>query len=372
VTVPLLDLKAQYAPLRHDLLEAMTRVADSQRFIMGPEVEAFEREVAAVVDVEHAIGVSSGTDALIVALMALGIGPGDEVVTSPFSFFATAGSIVRVGATPVFADIDPTTFNLDIVAATRACTARTKALMPVHLFGQAADMSAVLALADEYKLGVIEDAAQAIGASDHGGLVGSIGNVGCFSFFPSKNVGAFGDAGLVTTNDAPLARKMRLLRNHGMEPKYFHAMVGGNFRLDAIQAAVLRVKLPHLASWTEGRRANAQRYRQMFATAGLEGAVRLPAERPDRRHIYNQFVVRVPDRDALKAHLEREGVGTEIYYPVPFHLQACFAKLGYRKGDFPHAEQAAAEVLALPIYPELTTDQQQYVVDRIADFYRPS
>ncbi|MEZ5286809.1 MAG: nucleotide sugar dehydrogenase [Vicinamibacterales bacterium] len=307
MTVPLLDLQAQYRPLREPLLEALARVADSQRFIMGPEVEAFEREVADVIDVRHAIGVSSGTDALLAALMALDIGPGDEVVTSTFSFFATAGSIARVGARPVLVDIDPETFNMDVVAAARACTAKTRALMPVHLFGQAADMSAVLALADEYTLKVIEDAAQAIGASDHGGRVGGIGNLGCFSFFPSKNLGGFGDGGLVTTNDDRLAHKVRLLRNHGMEPKYFHALVGGNFRLDAIQAAVLRVKLPHLAGWTEGRRANAARYRQLFTDAGLTDTVGLPSERPDRHHIYNQFVVRVPDRDRLKSHLDQQG-----------------------------------------------------------------
>jgi len=370
VTVPLLDLQAQYAPLRQPLLDALTRVADSQRFIMGPEVEAFEREVAAVVDVTHAIGVSSGTDALVAALMALGIGPGDEVVTSTFSFFATAGSIARVGAKPVLVDIDPESFNMDVVAATRACTARTKALMPVHLFGQSADMSAVVALAYEYDLKIIEDAAQAIGATDHGGTVGGLGNLGCFSFFPSKNLGGFGDAGLVTTNDDALAHKVRLLRNHGMEPKYFHKTIGGNFRMDAIQAAVLRVKLPHLASWTEGRRANAARYRQLFADAGLTGTVTLPVERPDRYHIYNQFVVRVPDRDGLKRHLDAVGVGTEIYYPVPFHRQECFAGLGYQAGDFPQAERAAAEVLALPIYPELTPDQQAYVVEQIAAYYR--
>jgi dTDP-4-amino-4,6-dideoxygalactose transaminase len=371
VTVPLLDLQAQYLPLRQPLLDALIRVADSQRFIMGPEVEAFEREVAAVVDVRHAIGVSSGTDALLAALMALGIGPGDEVVTSTFSFFATAGCIARVGAKPVLVDIDPETFNIDVVAATRACTARTKALMPVHLFGQSADMSAVLALADEYNLKVIEDAAQAIGASDHGGKVGGIGNLGCFSFFPSKNLGGFGDAGLVTTNDDHLAHEVRLLRNHGMEPKYFHKTVGGNFRLDAIQAAVLRVKLPHLAGWTEGRRANAARYRQLFLDAGLDGTVQLPSERPDRFHIYNQFVIRVADRNALKQHLDAASVGTEIYYPVPFHLQECFASLGYKQGDFPMAEQAADEVLALPIYPELSAEQQYFVVEQIAAHYRP-
>ncbi len=369
MTVPLLDLQAQFAPIRQPILDAIARVADSQRFIMGPEVEAFEREVALVTDTKHAIGVSSGTDAVLAALMALGVGPGDEVVTSTFSFFATAGCIARLGARPVLVDIEPDSFNMDIVAAARACTAKTRVLLPVHLFGQSADMSAVLALADEYKLKVIEDAAQAIGASDHGGVVGGIGDLGCFSFFPSKNLGAFGDAGLVTTNNDALAHRVRLLRNHGMEPKYFHAIVGGNFRLDALQAAVLRVKLPHLPAWTEARRANAARYRQMFADAGLTSVVVMPAERPDRRHVYNQFVIRVPDRDGLKRHLEANGVGTEIYYPVPFHLQECFAYLGYKPGAFPHAEKAAAEVLALPIYPELKPEQQQYVVDQIAAYF---
>jgi dTDP-4-amino-4,6-dideoxygalactose transaminase len=370
VVVPFLDLGPQYKNLRQPLVDALTRVADSQRYIMGPEVDAFEREVAAVVDVRHAIGVSSGTDALLAALMALGVGPGDEVVTSPFSFFATAGSVVRLGATPVFADIEPESFNIDVAAAARACTARTKALMPVHLFGQSADMSAVLALADEFHLPVIEDAAQAIGATDHGGTVGGIGQIGCFSFFPTKNLGAFGDAGLVTTNSDALADRVRHLRNHGMEPKYVHHFVGGNFRLDAIQAAVLRVKLPHLAEWTATRRANAARYRRLFAEAGLDAVVRLPIERPDRHHIYNQFVVRVPDRDALKAHLDACGVGTEIYYPIPLHLQPCFAGLGWKAGALPHAERAAAEVLALPIYPGVAADQQRYVVDQIAAFYR--
>ncbi len=369
VNVPLLDLQAQYRPLRDQFIDALTRVADSGRFIMGPEVDQFEQEVAAAIDVKHAIGMSSGTDALVAALMAMCIGPGDEVVTSTFSFFATAGSIARVGARPVLVDIDPETFNMDVVAAAGACTTRTRALMPVHLFGQAADMSAVLALADEYKLQVIEDAAQAIGAGDHGGRVGGIGNLGCFSFFPSKNLGGFGDAGLVTTNDDALAHKVRLIRNHGMEPKYYHSLIGGNFRIDAIQAAVLRVKLPHLPAWTEGRRRNAARYRTLFAEAGLTGTIGLPKEWPDRYHIYNQFVIRAPKRDALKAHLEAAGIGTEIYYPVPFHQQACFASLGYKAGDFPHAERAAAEVLALPIYPELSADQQSYVVEQIASFY---
>ncbi|MDP1571657.1 MAG: DegT/DnrJ/EryC1/StrS family aminotransferase [Vicinamibacterales bacterium] len=370
MNVPLLDLKAQYAPLRSDLLDAVTRVADSQQFIMGPEVEAFEREIALVTDTTYALGVSSGTDALLLALMALDIGPGDEVVTSTFSFFATAGCIARVGAKPVLVDIDPETFNIDPVAAARACTRRTKALLPVHLFGQSADMSAILALADEFKLKVIEDAAQAIGTREHGGVVGGIGHIGCFSFFPSKNLGGFGDGGLVSTNNHELARRMRLLRNHGQEPKYYHHLIGGNFRLDALQAAVLRVKLPHLAGWTEARRANAARYRKLFAEADVP-EITLPVDRGgDGYHIYNQFVIRAPRREELRAHLTAAGIGTEVYYPVPFHLQQCFAHLNYKAGDFPHAEKAAAEVLALPIYPELTDGQQAYVVDRIRAFYR--
>jgi dTDP-4-amino-4,6-dideoxygalactose transaminase len=370
VSVPLLDLTAQYAPLRQEILAAIARVCDSQRFIMGPEVEALERELAGLLDAEHAIAVSSGTDALLVALMALGIGPGHEVITPTFSFFATAGCIARLGARPALADIDPKTFNVDPGSIVKAITPQTRAIMPVHLFGQSADMSAMLAIADEFNLKVIEDAAQAIGARDHGGLVGGIGNLGCFSFFPSKNLGAFGDAGLVTTNDDRLAARARLLRTHGAEPKYFHKAVGGNFRLDAIQAAVLRVKLPHLAGWTERRRANAARYRTMFAAAGLDGMVELPFER-DGYHIYNQFVVRVPERDRLRRHLADAGIGTEIYYPVPFHLQECFAFLGHKAGDFPAAEAAAASVLALPIYPELTDAQQAAVVESFAAFYKP-
>jgi dTDP-4-amino-4,6-dideoxygalactose transaminase len=370
VTVPLLDLHAQHDPLRDELVAALTRVADSQRFIGGPEVEAFEREVAETLEVSHAVGVSSGTDALLVALMALGISSGDEVITPTFSFFATAGSIARLGARPVLADVDPKTFTLDPGSVVKAITPQTRAIMPVHLFGQSTDMSAMLAIADEFHLKVIEDAAQAIGARDHGGLVGGIGDLGCFSFFPSKNLGAFGDAGLVTTNSADLAHRARLLRNHGMEPKYSHRMVGGNFRLDAIQAAVLRVKLPHLRAWTEGRRTNAARYRTLFADRSLTGTVILPFER-DGYHIYNQFVIRVPDRDGLKRHLDSREIGTEIYYPVPFHLQECFAYLGYKPGDFPAAEAAAASVLALPIYPELTEAQQAEVVDAIKAFYLP-
>jgi dTDP-4-amino-4,6-dideoxygalactose transaminase len=368
MSVPLLDLEAQYRPLREDILAAVTRVCDSQRFIMGPEIDALERELSAQLGVTHAIAVSSGTDAILLALMALGIKPGDEVVTTTFSFFATAGAIVRVGATPVLVDIDPVTFNIDPEQAARAITPRTKAIMPVHLFGLAADMDPLMAAAARAGIPVVEDAAQAIGSSYKSRPLGTIGAFGCFSFFPSKNLGAFGDAGLLTTEDAALAERAKLLRTHGMKPKYYHHLVGANFRMDALQAAVLRVKAPHLAGWTEGRRANAARYRQLFRDAALDGAVTLPVEPPDRTHIFNQFVIRTPDRDGLKKHLDAQGIGNEIYYPVPFHMQPCFADLGYREGAFPHAERAARESLAIPVYGELTLAQQETVVSAIGQF----
>lgn len=368
--VPLLDLQAQYRPLREALLAAVTRVCDSQRCILGDEVVALEHELASALGVAHALGVSSGTDALVAALMALEIGPGDEVITPTFSFFATAGSVVRVGARPVFVDIDPATFNLDLDAVARAITPRTRAVMPVHLYGQAVDMAALTAITAPRGIPIIEDAAQAIGARDRDRCVGGLGAVGCFSFYPTKNLGAFGDGGLVTTNDARLAERLRLLRDHGQHPKYHHALVGGNFRLDAIQGAVLRVKLPHLPSWTEGRRTNAARYRALFAEAGLADRLGLPFERPDAYHIYNQFVIRVPERDRVRAHLTTQGVGTEIYYPVPFHRQACFAALGHDVTAFPHADAAAAQVLALPIFAELTAAQQARVVETIGEALR--
>jgi dTDP-4-amino-4,6-dideoxygalactose transaminase len=368
VQVPLLDLQAQYAPLRDDLLEAVTRVCDSQRFILGPEVDALEAALASMLEVEHAIGVSSGTDAVLIALMALGVGAGDEVITSTYSFFATAGCVARLGATPVLVDIDPETFNLDPTAVARAITSRTKAIVPVHLYGQSADMRALVSAASHKAIPIVEDAAQAIGAKYQGRFVGGIGAIGCFSFFPSKNLGAFGEGGLVTTTDAAHADRLRMLRNHGMAPKYYHQIIGGNFRLDALQGAVLRTKLPHLASWTNLRRRNAARYRQLFADAGLLDRVTLPVEHADGFHIYNQFVIRVANRDALMKHLAAHGIGTEIYYPVPFHLQECFAYLGHIRGQFPHAEAAAATSLALPIYAELTEGQQAYVVDSIAAF----
>jgi len=370
--VPLLDLQAQYAPLRDSVMAALARVCDSQRFIMGPEVDGLERELEAMLGMRHAVTVSSGTDALLLALMTLDIKSGDEVVTTPFSFFATAGCIVRVGARPVLVDIDPATFNIDAARIADAITPRTKAIMPVHLFGASADMDEISAIADRAGVPVIEDAAQAIGATYKSRPVGGIGALGCFSFFPSKNLGAFGDAGLLTTNDDTLAERARLLRTHGMQPKYYHHLIGGNFRMDALQAAVLRVKAPHLDRWTEGRRRNAERYRVLFRDAGVSSAIALPHDPVDRRHIYNQFVIRTPERDALKAHLDREGIGNEIYYPVPFHLQPCFVDLGYRRGAFPHAERAAEESLAIPIYGELTDAQQRTVVSTIAQFVQHS
>jgi len=365
--VPLLDLDAQYRPLRDALLAAMTRVADSQRFIMGPEIDALEHELAAMLGIRHAVAVSSGTDALLLALMALDIKAGDEVVTPTFSFFATAGAVVRVGARPVLVDIDPATFNLDPAQTAAAITSKTKAIIPVHLFGLCADLDPIMDVASRAGIPVVEDAAQAIGASYKARSAGGIGAFGCFSFFPSKNLGAFGDAGLLTTNDDALADRARLLRTHGMQPKYYHHVVGGNFRMDALQAAVLRVKAPHLAAWTQGRRRNAERYRTLFRNAGLDAIV-LPQEPAGYGHIFNQFVIRTPERDALKRHLDDLKIGNEIYYPVPFHLQPCFADLGYRRGAFPHAERAADESLAIPIYGELTAEQQETVVSSIAEF----
>ncbi len=364
--VPLLDLQGQYRPLRDELLAAIARVCDSQRFIGGPEVDAFEREIAEHLRVPHAVGLSSGTDAILVALMALDIHPGDEVIVPTFSFFATAGCVSRLGAIPKLVDIDPVTYNIDPVAAAAAVTARTRAIIPVHLYGQCADMDPILELAQRFGLEVIEDAAQAIGSRYKGKTAGSMGRAGCFSFFPSKNLGAFGDAGLLTTTDEAFAREVRLLRNHGAEPKYFHKRIGGNFRLDALQAAVLRVKLPHLDRWSAMRRANADRYDALFRESAAADRVSLPARAPDRNHIFNQYVIRVRNRDAVRARLDAAGIGSEIYYPVPFHLQECFASLGYRAGDFPVAEAAAAETLALPIYGELTEAQQREVVAAIA------
>jgi dTDP-4-amino-4,6-dideoxygalactose transaminase len=364
--VPLLDLQGQYGPLRDEILAAIARVCDSQRFIGGPEVEGLEREIGQYLAVPHAVGLSSGTDALLVALMALGIGAGDDVIVPTFSFFATAGCVSRLGATPILVDIDPATFNISPEAAEAAVTPRTRAIIPVHLYGQCADMDPLIDLARRHRLAVVEDAAQAIGATYKDRRAGAMGDAGCFSFFPSKNLGAFGDAGLLTTTAEGLAHEVRLLRNHGAEPKYFHHRIGGNFRLDALQAAVLRVKLPHLDRWTALRRANADRYDALFHESAAASRVTLPRRAPDRTHIFNQYVIRVPHRDAVRTRLDAAGIGTEIYYPVPFHLQECFAHLGYGPGDFPHAEAAANETLALPIYGELTEGQQADVVRAVS------
>ena len=366
-SVPLLDLQGQYQPLRGEILAAIERVCDSQRFVMGPEVEGLERELAAALEVREAIGVSSGTDALLVAMMALGIGPGDEVVTTTYSFFATAGCIARLGARPVLVDIDPVTYNIDPAAVAAAIGPRTRAVIPVHLYGCSAAMEELLAAAARAGVPVIEDAAQAIGARYQGRPVGGLGTLGCFSFFPSKNLGAFGDGGLVTTNDPALAERVRLLRNHGAERGYYHKFIGANFRLDALQAAVLRVKLPHLPAWSEGRRRNASRYRELLAPVVERGLVALPVEPAGCHHIYNQFIVRVPRRDQVKASLEARRIGTQIYYPVPFHLQECFAYLGHRRGEFPHAEAAADQTLSLPVFGELTDDHLRYVAEALTE-----
>ena len=366
--IPLLDLKAGYAPLREEIRAAIDRVVESQIFINGSEVEGLEEEVAVYSQCRYGIGVSSGTDALLAALMAIDIQPGDEIITSPYTFFATAGTIWRLGAKPVFVDIDPQTYNMDTSPTgglEAAITPRTKAIMPVHLYGQMTEMDPLMEIAAKHNLTVIEDAAQAIGAEYKGRRAGSIGHLGCFSFFPSKNLGGFGDGGMVTANDEALAERVRLLRGHGAFPKYYHKFVGGNFRLDALQAAVLRVKLKHLDSWSAGRQRNAAVYRELFAQAGLS-QVGLPVEAPHRRHIYNQFVIRVPHRDELIAHLKKNNIGNEIYYPVPLQLQECFASLGHQRGDFPASERAANETIALPIYPELSDADKARIVEVIS------
>ena len=386
IQVPLLDLKPQYRALKAEIDAAIEQVCDSQAFILGPGVRELEASVAAYSGCRHGIGMSSGTDALLAALMALDIGPGCGVLTTPYTFFATAGTIARAGARPIFVDIDPGTFNLDAaqLAAVlqRDCTASSeglrhrtsgvivKAIMPVHLYGQMVDMNPAMQLAKQHGLRVIEDAAQAIGSADgEGRRACSIGDIGCLSFFPTKNLGAFGDAGMCVTNDEALAKRLAMIRVHGMEPKYYHQLVGGNFRIDELQAVVLNIKLKHLDDWTRRRQENACFYYGAFDRAGLKSVVTLPPALPGVRHIYNQFIIRAPRRDALKAHLTEAGVGSEIYYPVPLHLQECFADLGHHKGDFPESERAALETLALPIFPELSEVQLQYVVDTIARFY---
>ncbi len=378
-TVPLLDLKPQYATIKIEIQEAINRVCDSQYFIMGPEVAALEEELAAYCQTEFALGVSSGTDALLLAMMALDITAGDEVITTPYTFFATAGCVARLGAKAVFVDIDPHTFNIDPAKIEAAITPHTKAIIPVHLYGQCADMDPIMDIAARHSLHVIEDAAQAIGAEYKNRRAGSLGHIGCFSFFPSKNLGAFGDGGAVTTNDPDLAERMRVLRVHGGQPKYYHKFVGGNFRLDALQAAVVRVKLKYLDDWTAARQRNAARYNQLFADdsrlirpfeAGDSGQhahrAGSTAPWPGYRHIYNQYILRVgPKRDDLRAWLQEKTIGNEIYYPVPLHLQECFAEWGGRPGDYPVSEQAAAETIALPIYPDLTDEQLQTVAAAI-------
>jgi dTDP-4-amino-4,6-dideoxygalactose transaminase len=388
--VPLLDLKAQYATIKHEIEPAIAEVMDSQYFILGPKVVELEKHVAEYSQTKHAIGVSSGTDALLISLMAENIGPGDEVITTPFSFFATAGCITRVGARPVFVDIDPVTYNMDPNKVESAINERTKAIIPVHLYGQMADMDPLMDIANRHNLAVIEDGAQAIGAEYKGRRAGSVAHYGCFSFFPSKNLGGAGDGGMVVTNDDERAEKLRIMRMHGGKPKYYHSVIGGNFRLDALQAAILIVKLRHLDAWTEGRQKNADTYRKLFTDAGMvteasedhhngcqawpdcsiKGAdkIILPDDLDDRRHIYNQFVIRMDRRDEMREVLKEKGIGHEVYYPVPFHQQECFAYLDYKEGDFPASECAAETTLALPIYPELTLDQMKEVVDAIGNF----
>lgn len=363
--VPLLDLKAQYATIKEDVLRQINKVLDSQRCIGGPKIEELERQIADLSNCKYAVGVSSGTDALLASLMSLGIGPGDEVITTPFTFFATAGSIARVGARPVFVDIDPVTYNIDPTRIEAVVTNRTKAIMPVHLFGQMADMDPIMEIAGRSSLAVIEDAAQAISSTYKGKKAGSIGICGCFSFFPSKNLGGIGDGGMVVTNDERFYKKLFIMRNHGSEPKYYHSFIGGNFRLDPIQAAALLVKLPHLDTWSQARRNNAAYYTRKFK----DTVVQTPVISRVCVSIFNQYVIRVPQRDKLLKHLHANNIGCEIYYPVPMHLQECFGYLGYKEGDFPQAEKAAGEVLALPIYPELTDEMKDYVVKTILDFY---
>lgn len=375
--VPLLDLKAQYSSLESEISAAVLEVMRSQGFVLGPLVESLEHEIARYTGSPHAVGCASGTDALILALAALDIGAGDEVLTTPFSFFSTASCAYKVGARPAFVDIDPRTFNIDPDRVEDAVTERTRALLPVHLFGQCAEMDALLEIAARRDLPVVEDAAQALGATyrsdKHGSTLhaGAIGRIGCFSFFPTKNLGAFGDGGMLVTADAEIADRLKLLRVHGGRQMYHHQWVGWNSRLDALQAAVLRIKLPHLDDWSRGRAENAARYDRWLEETGLvdSGRVRIPHRAERGRHIFNQYTLRVDNRDGLREHLNRSGVGCSVYYPVALHLQECFGDLGYSAGDFPHAEKACGEVISLPIYPELSEEQQRRVVDAIRAFY---
>ena len=386
--VPLLDLKPQYHSLKKELDDAILRVAESQYFILGPEVEKMEKEFCDYLGCKHAIGVSSGTDALLLALMAIDIKPGDEVILPTYSFFATAGVVSRLNAIPVLADIDPVNFNIDPEDVKKKITSKTKAIIPVHLYGQSADMEPIMKLAQEKNIFVIEDAAQAIGSEyKNGKCVGTIGDIGCFSFFPSKNLGGYGDGGLVTTNNDELAHMLRIKRVHGGEQKYYHKVIGGNFRIDALQSAVLRVKLPHLDKWSEKRRANADYYTELFVKSGLAedtGEINFDERNPvllpkavyknvsglKNYHIYNQYIIRIRKRDELKKFLTENEIGNEIYYPVPFHQQECFVNLNYKTGDFPEAEKASLTSLALPVYPELTKEQQEFVVQKIKEFIR--
>ena len=375
--VPLLDLKAQYSTIKAEVEAALAEVMESQHFILGPKVEQCEKAIAEYSHCSHAVGVSSGSDALLACLMAENIGPGDEVITTPYTFFATVGAVSRLGATPVFVDIDPVTYNLDASQIESKVTSKTRAIIPVHLYGQMADMDVVMAVAEKHGFVVIEDAAQAIGAESKGRRAGSIGHYGCFSFFPSKNLGAAGDGGMIVTNDAKRAEKLKCLRAHGSKPKYHHKIIGGNFRLDALQAAIVYAKLRHLDEWTADRQQNAKKYDQFFAEAGLAtdggglGNIGLPKVVRER-HIFNQYVIRISRRDQLQAFLQQRGIGTEVYYPIPMHLQECFAYLGHGVGAYAQSERAAKETLALPIYPELSEAQLRYVVESVGDFVKTS
>ncbi len=370
ISVPLLDLKAQYQSIRNEVLAKVENVLETQYFILGPEVEALESEIAQYCGAKYAIGVSSGTDALLASLMAFNVREGDEVITTPFTFFATVGSILRLGATPVFVDIEKDTYNIDTKKLARAFSAKTSAIIPVHLFGQSVDMNPVLEMAKRNGTPVIEDAAQAIGSEYMGSRIGSLGNVGCFSFFPSKNLGGFGDGGMITTNDSNLARLIKQIRNQGSATKYFHDVLGANFRLDALQAAVLRVKLKHLDSWTSRRRSNAEYYTRRLVETGVAPKYVIPPEIVFERHVFNQYVIRAKNRDSLKNFLQDNRIVTEIYYPKPMHLQECLGSHKKDFGAFPVSEQAAGEVLALPIYPELTLDQKEHVIKTIQEFYQ--
>jgi dTDP-4-amino-4,6-dideoxygalactose transaminase len=379
--IPMLDLKQQYATIKEEIHAAIDQLLDSQQFILGPEVEALEKELADYCQCKYAYGVSSGTDALLLALMAVGVKPGDEVITTPYSFFATSGSIVRLGGIPLYVDIEPETFNINVDQIESKITKNTKAILPVHLAGQVAAMDPIIELAQRYGLYVIEDACQAIGADYKGKRAGSIGDIGCFSFFPSKNLGGYGDSGLITSNDPELAEKCSLLRNHGMRPKYHNRLIGGNFRMDAIQAAVLRVKFRYLEQWTETRRLHAALYQKLFTQHeivvsldeyGVKNGIVLPVETGFGRHIYHLYMIRTKYRDELAAFLKKQGIGNEIYYPIPLHLQECFKVMGYKPGDYPHSELASKDSLALPIYPELTEDMMVRIVDTIAEFINAS